>query len=325
VAQTEFTTISPERVERWVRDIWYEMPFIITFGKFMKEDPQAIIEVKRDLEGVPGDKITFTLANKLAGAGVENDDTLEGNEEELDFDSDTLELVQHRNAVRLKGRMSMKRTAFDQPKAAQDRLRTWMAETIDDGIFTELASSPTTSVFGGTATSVATLAATGLITPAKIDTMVAKAEKADPKIWPVRVDGDDRFVLMIHTDTWYDLRQNSVWQGYQQNGAQKPGKDNPIFNGMAGFYNKTVIHTHEKVPAATNGGSGGDVPYATNLFLGRQAAVFAWGARPQAWTKEFDYGNSLGFAIGAIWEVKKAIFANVDHGLIAGIFARTNN
>ena len=53
--------------------------------------------------------------------------------------------------------------------------------------------------------------------------------------------------------------------------------------------------------------------------------MFAWGARPQAWTKEFDYGNSLGFAIGAIWEVKKAIFANVDHGLIAGIFARTNN
>lgn len=323
--QTEFTTASDERVQRWVARIWYEMPREIYFGKFMREDPNAIIEVKRDLEGQPGDKLTFSLANKLSGSGVSNDDTLEGNEEELDVDSDSVTLEQKRNAVRLKGRMSMKRTAFDQQEVSKDRLKVWMAETIDDGIFTELATSPTTAVYGGTASSVATLVATGLITPAKIDTMVAKAEKADPKIWPVKIDGDDHFVLVIHTDVWYDLRQNSTWQGYQQNGAQKSGKDNPIFNGMAGIYNKTVIHTHEKVPAATNGGAAADVAYATNLFMGRQAAVHAWGSKPQAWTKEFDYGSSLGFAIGAIWKTRKAVFANVDHGLIAGIFARTNN
>ena len=323
--QTEFTTAADERVQRWVARIWYEMPKEIYFGKFMKEDPNAIIEVKRDLEGQPGDKLNYSLANKLSGTGVTNDDTLEGSEEELDVDTDSVTLVQKRNAVRLKGRMSMKRTAFNQEEVAKDRLKTWLAETVDDGIFTELASSPTTSVFGGSATSVATLAAAGLITPAKIDSMIAKAKKADPKIWPVRVDGDDHYVLVMHTDCGFDLRQNSTWQGYQQNGAQKQGRDNPIFSGMFGIYNNTVLHEHEKVPAALTGGSGGDVPYAVNLFLGRQAAVYASGMKPQAWTKEFDYGASLGFAIGAIWNVRKAIFAGVDHGVIAGQFARTNN
>lgn len=327
--ETEFTTASPERVELWAKKLWIEMPREIFWGRFMKEGDDAmnsIIEVKRDLEGGPGDKLTFSLSSKLDGAGVSGDDTLEGQEEQMNFYSDDVTLDQRRNAVRLKGQLSEKRTAFDQRPAAKTQLKTWLAELIDDGIFTQFDTSPTTVVFGGaTATSVATLTTADQITPAKIDSLVAKAQKADPKIWPVRVGGGDYYVLVMHTDVAYDLRNDTTWQGYQQNGAQEPAEKNPIFNGRFGLYNKTILFDHEKVPIANNGGSGGDVPYASCPFLGRQAGLFAWGKRPEAWEKEFDYGNSIGFAIGAIWNFTKAVFNGSDYAMIALRVARTNN
>ena len=322
---TEFTTAAAERVQRWSARVWFELPREIFFGKLMKEDPNAIIEVKRDLEGQPGDRLNFSLVNKDNSAGVTGDDDLEGQEAELDVDTDAVTLDQKRNAIRLKGKLSMKRTAFDQLDAAKSVLKTWMAETIDDDWFTELSTSNTRQKFGGGAASRAVLAATGLITPALIDQTMAAAQKADPKVHPVRVNGDDLYVLVMHTDVWYDLRQNSVWQGYQQNGAQVRGDDNPIFSGRAGIYNQTVLHHHEKVPTGTDAGTGANVAYAVNLFLGRQAGVHAWGARPESWVKEFNYGGSIGVAIGAIYKARKAVFANVDHGIFAIETARTNN
>jgi N4-gp56 family major capsid protein len=130
---------------------------------------------------------------------------------------------------------------------------------------------------------------------------------------------------VIHTDVWYDLRQNTVWQGYQQNGAQVQGRDNPIFSGSPGVFNQTVVHVHEKVPAGTDAGAGGTVPYAVGLFLARQAGVHAWGSRPESWVKEFNYGASMGIAIGAIYKARKATFAGIDHAVIALETARTNN
>ena len=155
--ETEYTTASAERVQLWSERLWMEMPREIYWGKFMKPDMNAIIEVKRDLEAKAGDVLTFTLARKLTGAGVSGDDALEGSEEQLVTASDTVTVNQRRNAVRLKGKLSEKRTAFDQRKPSRSQLKTWLAEVIDDGIFTDFDDSPTTVVFGGTASSVATL------------------------------------------------------------------------------------------------------------------------------------------------------------------------
>lgn len=325
MADTQFATGATETVRRWAMMLWVEVPREIYWSKFMAEDQNAIIEVKNDLNGNPGDQLTYTLSRKLTGAGASGDDTLEGSEEALPFYSDALTLDQRRNAVRLQGRLSEKRTAFDQRKAATGHLKTWLAETIDDGIFTQFDTSPTTIVWPGSVSSVATLLTTSLLSPAVIDRTVAKAVKASPKVWPVRIKGDDYYVLVMHTDVGYDLRQDTTWQGYQQNGAQVQGDDNPIFSGRFGIFNGVILHTHEKVPVATNGGASGAIAWASNLFLGKQAGIYAWGRKPDAWEKEFDYGNKVGFAIGAIWQMKKAVFNSVDHALIAVRTARTNN
>ena len=71
MADTEFLTGAAETAKRWAAKIWTEMPREIYWGKFMREgDMNAIIEVKRDLEGQPGDRLTFTLATKLTGGEI---------------------------------------------------------------------------------------------------------------------------------------------------------------------------------------------------------------------------------------------------------------
>ena len=324
MATTEFTTASAERVQLWSKKLWLEMPRQIFWGKLMKEnDDNAPIEVRRDLEANPGDKLTFTLSNKLTGDGVSGDTVLEGQEEQLPFYSDDVTVDQRRNAVRLQGQMSEKRTAFDQRTPAKSHLRTWLAEKIDDDIFTKMTTSPTTSVFGGNVASVATLTTAGVITTALMDRCVAKAHKALPKIWPVKIGGDEHWVLVIHTDVAFDLQQDTTWNTTQRDAGVR-GMENLIFQGKHGTWRGIVLHAHEKVPVASDGGSGGDVPYASNIFMGRQAGLFVWGRRPSAAEKLFDYDNSIGFAIGAIWGVTKATFQAQDHASIALITARTN-
>lgn len=324
MALTEYTTASPERVQLWAKKLWVEMPREIFWGKFMKEnDTNAIIEVRRDLEGGPGDILNFDLARKLAGAGVSGDEMLEGSEEQLVTYQDDVTLDQRRNAIRLKGQLSQKRTAFDQPEISRTHLRTWLAEAIDDDIFTKMDANPSTIIFGANRASLATLTAADFITPAIIDRCVAKAHKADPKIWAVRVNGEDYFVLVIHTDVAYDLEQDATWHAAQRDAGVR-GDENKIFTGRHGTWRGTLVFVHEKVPVAATAGAGGDIPWASNYFLGRQAGLYVWGKRPQAWEKEFDYGNSIGFAIGAIWGFTKAVFNATDHALISLRTARTN-
>jgi N4-gp56 family major capsid protein len=324
-ADTSFATGATETVKRWAARLWIELPREIYFGKFMREDDMnTLIEVKRDLEGQPGDKVTFTLLQKLAAAAVTGDSTLEGSEEAMAFYSDSVTLDQNRNAVRLAGRMSERRTAFNQRDSAKTLLKTWLAETIDNAVFTGMDLSPTTVLFGGSATSEATIDSTSKIAPQLVDRGIAKAKKITPKIWPVRVNGRDFYITLMHTDVAYDLRQDGTWNQAQRE-ANERSPDNPIFSGALAFYNGAILHEHEKIPIFTNGGAGGNQPGAHNFFMGRQAGVFAWGAKPEWWEKEFDYGNKVGFAIGAIYAFKKAVFNAADHAFLRLTTYRTNN
>src|SRR3990167_2983899 len=322
MADTEFATGAAETVKRWASKLWVEMPREIYWGKFMKEnDMNAVIE------GNPGDQLTFTLLRKLSGAGVSGDEVLEGQEEQMNHFSDTVTLDQVRNAVRLKGRLSERRTAFDQRMGAKNVLKTWLAEFIDDDLFTQFTTGTAASriVYGGNATATTDIGSDDTATVAKIESMVAKAQKATPKIWPVRVEEGDFYVLCLHTDVGYDLRQSTQWiDASQEAGPRDYGKNN-LFTGRLGIVGGVVVHAHEKIPSTTVWGAAADQPGASNLFLGRQAGLFAWGKRPEWWEKEFDYGARTGFAIGAIWDFTKAVFENLDHAIFEFRTYRTNN
>ena len=326
MALTEFASSNAATVQRWAEKLWIEMPREIYWGKFMKENTiDAIIEVKRDLEGKPGDKLAYTLLRKLSGAGVTGDAILEGNEEQMTTYTDTLTLDQVRNAIQLAGRLSEKRTAFDQRMAGKNILKTWLAEYIDDDIFTQFDSSPTDVQFAGNATSIATIDTGSTLTVARIESLVARAQKASPKIWPVRVDEGDYYVLATHVDVSYDLRQSTQWLDASQEAGPRDYAKNQLFTGRLGIVGGCIVHAHEKVPIATNYGAAGNLTGASMPFMGRQAGCFAWGARPEWWEKEFDYGARIGFAIGAIWKFKKAVFNAADNAVIVLRSFRTSN
>ena len=117
---TTIATGDAETVKRWATRLWIEKPRVIYWGRFMKEnDMNAIIEVQRALEGVPGDRLTFTLMRKLSGTGVTGDTAMEGSEEQMVPYSDTVTLDQTRNAIRLAGRLSERRTAWSQRDTAK--------------------------------------------------------------------------------------------------------------------------------------------------------------------------------------------------------------
>lgn len=321
---TVFATGAAETVKRWAAQLWVELSAEIYFGKFMKEGSDNIIEVKNELDGKPGDKITFTLLRKLDNAAVTGDNTLEGNEEGMDYYSDSVTIDQNRNAVRLIGKMSEKRTAFSQRSGAKTLLKTWLAETIDNAMFTGFDTSPTITIYGGSASSTATIDSSSKLTPSLFDKAVGKAKKTLPKIWPLRAMGRELYVALIHTDVAYDLRQDATYNQAQREANERGFDKNPIFTGALGLWNGTLVHEHEKVPISTTYGPSSNQPGANNFFFGRQAGVFAWGAKPEWWEKEFDYGNKVGFAIGAIYAFKKAVFNSADHGSMSLRTYRTN-
>lgn len=324
---TEFGTGAAEAVKRWATEVWREAPAEMMWGKFVTKDSNGIIQEKsNELEGKPGDEMTFSLSRKLVGEGVTDDEDLENQEEQLPYYSDTVVLSQRRNAVRLKGRMSERRTAFNQRQDAKDHLKTWLAEAVDDDIYTKFSTSPAASrqVYPAGITAVSGLANANVIAPVIIDRTVAKAKKASPKVYPVRVAGRDWYVLILHTDVAYDLEQDATWHAAQRD-ANVRGDENPIFTGRLGFWRGCVVHEHEKVPVAVDGGAGGNVPWASNMFLGQKAGLLAWGMRAEAWEKEFDYGAKVGFAIGAIWGFTKAVFNALDNAYFELRVSRTNN
>ena len=323
---TTYASTASATVQRWAEKLWIETQLEIYWGKFMKENTvDAIIEVKRDLEGKPGDKLTYTLLRQLTGAGVSGDGQLEDNEEQMVTYDDTLTLDQVRNAVRLAGRLSEKRTAFDQRMAAKNILKYWLARYIDDDIFTQFDSSPTDVQFAGSAGSIATIQTTDTLTVARLESLVARAQKASPQIRPGRTDEGDYYVFVAHTDVGYDLRQSTNWLDASQEAGPRDYSKNHLFTGRLGVVGGVIVHSHPKVPIATNYGSTGNLTGASMPFLGAQSGCFAWGTRPEWWEKEFDYGNQIGFAIGAIWKFKKAVFNAAHNAVIVLRSYRTSN
>lgn len=311
-ANTTFATGASETVKTWATTITVEAAREILFAKWMGEDENNFIRVNRSLTKQAGDRITFTLGRKLTGTGVGAGATLAGQEEVPNVYSFNVTLDQRRNAVRLGGELSEARTAFDQRILAKDLLKKWLAEYIDDDFFTTLDASPSVVIFGGAATSTATITANDKFTANLIDKAVGKARKASPKIWPVVAMGKAWYLTLIHTDVAYDLKQDPAWQQAQRD-ANTMGEKNPIFSGADFVWGGAIIHSHEKVPITTNYGSGANLTGASNMFLGREAGCIAWGRMPKGWEEVFDYGDQNGFAISAIWEVAKSIYNSADY------------
>ena len=320
-------------VSRWAKELQVEVGKEIYFSKFMGEGPGNAIHVKQVEEGV-GKDVTFGLVLQLTGSAITGDSTLEGNEQDLATYSNTVSLNQKRLAVRDTGKFENSKVLYNFRSTALDLLKQQYAELIDADIFSALTATTANHAYysaeagGYSADGTDPKTALGAGDKIALDDIsamktIAKIGGAfNYKIRPLRVDGKEYYVLILHPEVAYDLFTLSDWQTAQRE-AQVRGNDNPLFSGALGVWDGVVVHSHESISTFDDGG-GAAVKGARNIFMGAQAACFADNSGMNWIEKTFDYGNQLGISAGKIYGVGISDYNNKDYGVIQYMTARTD-
>lgn len=336
MAITGITTSSEVKKKLWEEKLFRETLISGYFDKFMGTGPESIIQVKTNLEKSKGDEITFTLIPRLTGSGVTTGQTLEGKEEKLNQYTFDVVLERHRHAVR-HDYISDKRAFFSVSDEGAFALRNWGTEKITQLCFDMLTGVDHTRVFyttdGATPATTATaataksaLTTSSLIFPQLIQYAktwaITGGNRAQNPLRGVMVGGKEHLVLLVHPDVAYNLKNDSTYNQAQRE-AKGRGEENSIFTGALGVWDNVVIHEHELVPIGTDGGAGGNVPWAECLLLGAQAGVWAWGQRPSIISKDFDYDEETGQAWRMTDGQARSKFNSKDFGVCGFYVGRT--
>lgn len=359
---TEFALNDSLAVARWSTSLAVEAEVKQYFAKFMGTGDDSLIKVKTELSKAAGDKITVGLRMKLAGDGTEGDNIIEGTsaEEALQFYNDAVYIDQRRKGTKSKGKMSEQRVPYDLRKEGRDALATWFAEDFDQQIMMYLAGArgidtgfhvattwtgranntlqaPDSShiVFGGDATgSTATINgitsqyysadmdSADIVDLPLIERLVSLAETTDPMMQPFMINGEQKFVFLMHTWQAYDLRKATSTNDWVDIHKNTDGKDSPIYGNSLGEYAGVILHKHRNVIRFDTTVGSWSTYAARALFLGAQAGMIAWGGGSSSgrysWNEDKDdRGNALAITAGTIYGVKKSVFNSKNFGVVA--------
>lgn len=339
MAKTAYATTDAEKKKAYDEKLFRDVKKETYFSKFEGESKDKIIYEKTVLQKEKGDEIQFGLRMRLDGDGVEDNETLEGNEERLTTYTDSITLKRYRHAVRDDGELDRQRVFFSIDVESEDAIKTWGAEKLDQlkfdalfaartKVFYATGSGGATKDFNTIATAKAALDATNSkLSLDLISTMKAWAKTGAGRTYvpirPIKINGKMYYVVLVHPDVAYDLRASSDWKQAQRE-AQDRGDDNPLFTGAIGIWDGCVIHEHENVPTATDGGASSDVPWSKVAFMGAQAMCSGFGKRPKVISKNFDYEEEHGYAWAVTYKCKRTEFNSKDFGSIEAYVSRTN-
>lgn len=361
MAYTSYTTGNALAVKLFSRALAHEVRGKTFFTQFMGEGDDNMIQIKPETGKSAGDKVTYGLRNLLTGDGIVGDSTLEGNEEALVTYSDSVLIDQLRHAVRSQGEMSEQRVPFKTREEAMMGQSDWWSERLDTILFNHLGGNlraNPTSVTGGSKTTTAfnghnTIVAgstgrilwteSGTTADENLDstgdefslTMIDKCVRVagiqdsdgNPRIRPVRTSVGPRYLCFIHPGQAYDLRTSTTtgqWLDIHKSILQSGVKvgDNPIFTGLLGEYNKTLIFETSYIPNGFNSTTYANIATVRRaVFAGAQAAMVAFGQKysfdNMNWVeKRFDYDNQLGVSSRNIFGIKKTVFNSKDFASI---------
>lgn len=300
----------------WAKKVWHEGLKDSYFDKFTALDGSNVVHKNEDLKNVKGDSVVFGLMMNLSGAGVEgNRATLTGNEEALNIYDFTVNTQLVRNAVS-RFEADDQKTQYDMLKEIKGALKQWLSDWFDNKLITKLTTTmpnPTETVYASAANTVSSTTANDKLTTALISRAKRKAMMHAPKVQPIKVDGMDKYIMLVSPWAAKDLKDDAKWLAAQQN-ANVRGSKNPIFTGALGEYDGVILYEYERVSLSNSGASSANVCY--NLLLGKQAACFAV-ARPAKHIEQTDdYGNVAGNGIAFYGAVEKTKFNGKDYGTI---------
>lgn len=305
------------------------------FKRYMGTDENSIIHIKDDLTAKKGNKVTFGAVNKLNGAGVTGNTTLEGNEEELDTRSMavTVDVLRHGVAVT---NWDEQKSTIELRDAAKMALKLWSMEKMKTGIITALGSingvayaSATEAqkdawlvdnadrvLFGATksnassndhSTSLANIDNTSdKLSPAIISLAKRIAQSASPAIRPIRLNEDEEwFVMFAGPQAFRDLSNDTTMTQANRDARQR-GMDNPLFTGGSLIWDGVIIREIPEIAAVSNG----TIDCNPNYLVGAQALGIAWAQRTKTTTQVADYNFRNGVGIQEIRGIEKLLFGS---------------
>jgi N4-gp56 family major capsid protein len=347
MSTTNQLTTSNLAIKVWSRKAFSDAVKATMYGKLQGTSDRSIVQVKSELKKERGDKITFGLRALPIGTGVQDDETLEGNEEGLEFKDFPLYLGEKRHAIKVDLNLSAQRTMFNVKQEAKDALQEWLEDYIDTTFFEYLTGIPTgiyqgaavskyhpkgalggnvlqapsadRIVYGGTGVSARSgLIATDTMSLAVLDKLAERAKLASPTLRKASFDGKNLWVVILHPYQINDLRSNtSQGQWMDITRATLAGGGSSGFEGETiGIYREMLIVESTRIPTFAAGVGGATVSGARGLFLGAQAAVVAHGNDTDGWGKmslverTFDYGKRYGVGVTMIWGMARTRFSD---------------
>lgn len=357
--QTVIGLNSPQAVKRWSATLFSDVARSSYFtNKFAGKGQNATtpIQILTDLEKDEGDEIKFDLLAQLEQEPIFGDAVQEGTEEKMKYFQDSIRIDQVRCGVNAGGRMTRKRTLHDIRSQARTKMAEWWARWGDEILFmyqagargvnkflqkslafNGFANNPFQApdaehqMYAGDATSFNTISTDDKMDLRMVDRLVTRAETLGgeesgiPEIQPMKVDGEDRFVLVMHKYQEHDMRTSTAtgqWLDIQKAAAGAEGLKSPIFRGSLGMYRNVVLHSHKSVVRFSNAGADGLQPAARATLMGRQGAVMAYGSPGSGlrydWHEETrDNGNQVVISSSTILGAKATVFNNRRFGTLS--------
>lgn len=351
MAMTEFGVNHALAVKRWSTSLAIEAAKKQYFAPFIGTSQDSLIVVKDELHKGAGDKVTIGLRMKLVSPGMEGDNLIEGHataEEALSFFADALLIDQLRKSTKSKGKMSEQRVPYNMRKEGRDALATWWAEEYDEQIMFYLAGARGSSLsahqatnwtgragndlvapdaahhkFSGVATEKADMVNTDIFSCIDIERAVVAAETLDPMIQPFMVNGNKKYVFLMHTIQAFQLRTSTSendWLTIHK--ATDRGEGSLIYKNALGEFADVVLHKHRNVVTFDDYGVGTNLKAARALFMGAQAGLMAFGQNSgegrYSWNEETDdRGNALAITAGSIFGIKRTTFNDKSFGVFA--------
>lgn len=299
----------------WAKKVWHEGVKDSYFDKFTATDGSNVVHKNKDLENVKGDSVVFGLMMNLTGSGVEgNRQKLAGAEDTLNIYDFTVNTKLVRNAVS-RYEADDQRTQYDMLKEIKIALKQWLSDWLDDRLISRLSYNPSNGevLYASAAGTQSSITANDKLTTTIISRAKRKAMMHAPKVQPIKVDGMDKYIMLVHPWAARDLKDDPKWLAAQQN-ANVRGSKNPIFTGSLGEYDGVILYEYERVQTGNIGASSANV--CQNLLLGKQAACFAVSRPAKHIEQTDDYGNIAGNGIAFYGAVEKTNFNGKDYGVI---------
>lgn len=333
-----------EDVQRWSNKLMREAIPLVMSQAWASEGDTTPLHVKTELQKGAGSTVKFSLRVKATGAGVKGDNELEGSEEGMTTYQETMIIDQLRHAFKTGGRMSEQRVTWRDREEIKDLAVDWWSERLEKTFFNlacgytiesddrytglnGVATAPTNHLWtqtSGTNTADENLDSTDKFDLPIVDKAVNWAKIMSPQIRPVKVEGGEYYIVVLHPDQVHDLRDsNSVWFGHMR-AAMQGGSlaNNPLFTGALGASNGCVFYESNYISNGINSSTSAAIASVKRaVLLGAQSICMAFGKEYSQgrfkWVERpIDYDNKLGVASGLIFGMLKPKFNSRDYGVI---------